>query len=238
MGLISYFMSQLKPGSGVHIKSIIQLMYWEQKILSGPVVKRTSNGLYIQVLQVLFLTEPILKVQTNHCHTLPDPLSHYTATKALAEKCVLDANSASLKTIALRPHIVLGPGDNHLVPKIIAQAKAGKLRRIGNGKNKTDISYIDNVVEAHLCAAEAIRNNPDASGKAYFISNGEPVFLWDHINILLKNAGLNPVTKSVPESAAYLFSALTGIFLQYLNDKKRTTSNPVFSTGIIKIALV
>ena len=148
------------------------------------------------------------------------PLSHYAATKALAEKCVLKANSACLKTIALRPHIVLGTGDNHLVPRIIAQAKAGKLRRIGNGKNKTDISYIKNLVAAHLCAAEAIRNNPDASGKAYFISNGEPVFLWEHINIILKDAGINPITKAVPERAAYIFSVLMEFFYNILMIKK------------------
>jgi 2-alkyl-3-oxoalkanoate reductase len=149
-----------------------------------------------------------------------NPLSHYIATKALSEKYVLNANSDSLKTIALRPHIVLGPGDKHLVPRIIALAKAGKLRRIGNGKNKTDISYIDNVVMAHLCAAEAIRNNPDAPGKAYFISDGEPVFLWDHINIILKIEGLNPVTKAIPERAAYIFSALLEFFFNILMIKK------------------
>jgi 2-alkyl-3-oxoalkanoate reductase len=148
------------------------------------------------------------------------PLSYYTATKAIAEKCVLQANSSLLKTIALRPHIVLGPGDNHLLPKIIAQAKAGKLRIIGNGKNKTDISYIDNVVTAHLFAAEAVRNNPDASGKAYFISNGEPVLLWDQINILLKDAGLDPITKAVPENTAYLFSVLMEFFYTILMIKK------------------
>jgi 2-alkyl-3-oxoalkanoate reductase len=148
------------------------------------------------------------------------PLSHYSATKALAEKYVLNADSAQLKTIALRPHIVLGEGDKHLVPRIIAQAKEGKLRRIGNGKNKIDITYIDNVVMAHLCAAEAIKSNPEASGKAYFISNGEPVYLWDHINLILKDAGIKPVTKSVPENVAYFFSALTEFFYKILIIKK------------------
>jgi nucleoside-diphosphate-sugar epimerase len=150
----------------------------------------------------------------------PRPLSHYSATKALAEKHILNADSAHLKTIALRPHIVLGQGDNHLVPRIISQAKAGKLRRIGNGKNRIDISSIENVVAAHLCAAEAIKTNPEASGKAYFISNGEPVYLWDHINLILKDAGIKPVTKSVPENVAYTFSALTELFYKIPMIKK------------------
>jgi 2-alkyl-3-oxoalkanoate reductase len=148
------------------------------------------------------------------------PLSHYAATKALAEKYVLKSDSANLKTIALRPHIVLGQGDNHLVPRIISQAKAGKLWRIGNGKNRIDISSIENVVAAHLCAAQAIKNNPDASGKAYFISNGKPVFLWDHINSVLEAAGINPVSKSVPESVAYIFSAFTELIYKILMIKK------------------
>jgi len=148
------------------------------------------------------------------------PLSHYTATKALAEKYVLKSDSANLKTVALRPHIVLGQGDKHLVPRIISQAKAGKLRRIGKGENKTDISSIENVVAAHLFAAQAIENNPDVSGKAYFISDGEPVFIWDHINSILKDAGLNPITRSVPEKAAYFFAALTELFHNMFRIKK------------------
>lgn len=140
------------------------------------------------------------------------PLSNYTATKALAEQCVMKANSNSLKTLALRPHIVLGPGDNHLIPRLIAQARAGKLRQIGSGRNLTDISYIDNVVAAHICAVKAIMKNPDVSGKAYFISNGEPVLLWDFINEVLKNAGLEPINKSVPVKAALIYSAVTEMF--------------------------
>jgi nucleoside-diphosphate-sugar epimerase len=151
----------------------------------------------------------------------PDrPLSHYTATKALAEKYVLNADSDTLKTISLRPHIVLGPGDNHLVPEIIAQASVGKLRRIGNGKNRTDISSIENVIAAHLCAAQAIIKNPEASGKAYFISDGEPVILWDQINIILKDAGLKPVTKSMPEKTAYIFAALSEFLYKIFRIKK------------------
>ncbi len=83
-----------------------------------------------------------------------------------------------------------------------------------------DISSVENVVKAHLCAAEAIKTNPDASGRAFFISNGEPVFLWDQINSILKEAGLKPVTKSIPESVAYIFSAFMEFFYKILMIKK------------------
>jgi nucleoside-diphosphate-sugar epimerase len=151
----------------------------------------------------------------------PDrPLSNYTATKALAEQYVLEADSAILKTIVLRPHIVLGPGDNHLVPRIIERSRAGKLRQIGNGKNRVDISYIDNVVTAHLCAAQAIQNNPEASGKAYFISNGAPVILWDHINMILRKEGLDPIKTLLPEKSAYIIACLLEIIYNILRIKK------------------
>jgi nucleoside-diphosphate-sugar epimerase len=148
------------------------------------------------------------------------PLSHYTATKALAEQCVLKADSTSLKTLSLRPHLVLGPGDNHLIPGILARAKAGKLRQIGDGNNKVDVAYIDNVVAAHLCAAQAIKNNPEVSGKAYFISNGKPVILWDFVNMILLKAGMDPVKRSIPERSAYIISLISEMICKIFNIQK------------------
>lgn len=150
------------------------------------------------------------------------PLSHYTATKALAERMVLKADSPSLKTVALRPHLVLGPGDHHLVPRILAQASAGKLIRIGDGTNKTDISSIGNVVSAHICAAQAIQKNPEVSGKVFFITDGEPVVLWDHMNALLKENGLEPVKKSVPAWVALIATA----FIEAVYHLFRITKEP------------
>lgn len=132
--------------------------------------------------------------------TLPYPsrsMSHYTATKALAEQYVLKTNCSELKTLSLRPHLVWGPGDSHIIPGIVARARSGKLRRIGAGKNLIDTIYIDNCVSAHLCAAEAIKQNPNAAGKAYFITNGEPLPVWDFINGILKSACLPAVENSV-----------------------------------------
>jgi nucleoside-diphosphate-sugar epimerase len=136
------------------------------------------------------------------------PLSYYTATKALAEQLILKSNNPSLKTLALRPHLVYGPGDNHLLPRIILQAKTGRLRKIGDGKNLIDVSYIDNVVAAHINAAQAIISNPEVTGKAYFITNGEPVLLWDFLNLILHISGLEPVRKRAPVWVAIMFSFL------------------------------
>lgn len=145
---------------------------------------------------------------------LPYPrhhLSYYSETKALAEQIILQSNSSMLRTLSLRPHLVYGPGDNHLLPGILIRARSGKLRMIGDGRNLIDVSYIDNVVSAHLNAAMALINNPGVAGKAYFISNGEPVRLWDFLGMMLEMTNNPPITKSVPTRVAYLFSVLTEV---------------------------
>lgn len=101
------------------------------------------------------------------------PMSNYTATKALAEHHVLSANSAELRTLSLRRHLVWGPGDRHIIPWILTRAKSVRSRRIGKENRLIDTTYIDNCVLAHICATKAIKENPKVAGKSYFISNGE-----------------------------------------------------------------
>ncbi len=123
--------------------------------------------------------------------------AHYPRTKALAERLVLAANDAHLATVALRPHLIWGPEDNHLVPRIIARAKAGKLRRIGNRPCPVDTVYVDNAAQAHLLAADRLAPGSPVAGRAYFISNGEPIPLWEMVNRILAAGGLPPVTRTV-----------------------------------------
>jgi nucleoside-diphosphate-sugar epimerase len=124
--------------------------------------------------------------------------AHYPRTKALAEQLVLRANSPTLATVALRPHLIWGPGDNHLLPRLVARAQTGQLRRIGSQRNLVDTVFIDNAAEAHLLAADALAPGSACAGKAYFISNGEPVPLWDMVDRMLAAAGQPPVTRTVP----------------------------------------
>jgi nucleoside-diphosphate-sugar epimerase len=133
--------------------------------------------------------------------------AHYPATKAMAERLVLAANSSSLATVSLRPHLIWGPGDNHLVPRIVARGKAGKLRRIGSRPCLVDTVYVDNAARAHLLAGDCLARVGTAAGKAYFISNGEPLPLWEMVNRILACAGLPPVTRSIPAKAAYAIGA-------------------------------
>jgi nucleoside-diphosphate-sugar epimerase len=126
----------------------------------------------------------------------------YPRTKAIAERMVLAANGAELATVALRPHLIWGPGDNHLVPRIITKAQTGRLRRIGHGTQRVDTTYIDTAVDAHVLAADRLEPGSKIAGKVYFISQGEPWPLWDVVNQILAAAGLLPVTRSVSPALA------------------------------------
>ncbi|MEY3775507.1 MAG: hypothetical protein RLZZ129_2287 [Verrucomicrobiota bacterium] len=143
--------------------------------------------------------------------------SPYPLTKAIAEREVLAANSPALRTVALRPHLIWGIGDPHLVPRVLARARAGRLRIVGSSRNRVDMVHVENAVDAHLLAEKAISDQPSAvvpkpppaAGRAYFITNDEPVVLWDWINGLLTALGESPVTKTISLRAA---SAVGTIF--------------------------
>jgi len=142
-----------------------------------------------------------------------NPRSNYTGTKAIAEKAVLKADSKNLRTLSLRPHLIWGPRDNHLTPGIVDAARTGRFKRIGDCKNMADTTYITNCADAHLDAAEALRSNPNSTGRAYFISNDEPIKLWDWIDGLVKAAGAPPIKGHLSEGVA--LAAATVIELPY-----------------------
>jgi nucleoside-diphosphate-sugar epimerase len=128
--------------------------------------------------------------------------SPYPLTKAIAEREVLAANSPTFRTVALRPHLIWGVGDPHLVPRVLARARAGRLRIVGDGKNRVDMVHVENAVDAHLQAEQALGAAGPAAGRAYFITNGEPVALWTWINDLLLALGESPVTRKISLRAA------------------------------------
>jgi nucleoside-diphosphate-sugar epimerase len=129
---------------------------------------------------------------------------HYSRSKAIAEAEVLAANDGCLATCALRPHLIWGPGDRHLIPRLIARAKSGRLRRVGDGTNEVDIIYVENAATAHLQAAERLTAaDSPVRGNAYFLSQGEPVNCWQWIDDVLALAGLPAVRKSIAFRAAH-----------------------------------
>ncbi len=149
--------------------------------------------------------------QENVDESAPYPehwLCHYPRSKAMAEQSVLAANGKDgLATCSLRPHLIWGPRDQNLIPRLLERARSGRLRRIGDGSNRVDMVYVENAATAHLQAADALSMNSPAAGRAYFISQGEPVNCWQWIDELLALADLPPVRKSCSFRTAWLLGA-------------------------------
>jgi nucleoside-diphosphate-sugar epimerase len=119
---------------------------------------------------------------------------------------VLANNDSTLGTVSLRPHLIWGPGDNNILPRIYALARAHRLFRIGRRNPLIDLTYIDNAAMAHVLAADRLEPGSPITGRAYFIAQGQPVPLWDMVNRFLEVAHLPPVTRSIPLPLAILIS--------------------------------
>jgi len=140
-------------------------------------------------------------------------LSAYQQTKALAEQRVLAANGAQLATVALRPHFIWGPGDPNLLPRILKQARSGRLRLIGNESKKIDTTYVDNAADAHALALGKLDIGSAIAGKVYFISQGEPVTHEWLINAWLRADGFPAEARRMPLGVAkFLGATLESIY--------------------------
>ena len=131
----------------------------------------------------------------------------YAATKQIAEKIVLAANDDTLATVALRPRLIWGPGDNQLLPRLVERARAGRLALVGDGRNLIDTTYVDNAAQAHFDAFDHLAIGSACAGRAYFISNGEPWPMERMINSLLRAAGAPEVHRRIPFKLAYAAGA-------------------------------
>ena len=173
-----------------------------------------ANG----VQRLVFTSSPSVTFDgTDHVdasNDLPYPtrwLSDYPRTKALGEAAVLAAASPDLHVVALRPHLVYGPDDPHLLPRLLARARAGRLRIVGDGTNRVSLTYVDNAAVAHLQAVDSLLRDGAASpahGRAFFVNDAEPVVLWDWLNRLFGEVGVDPVRARVPAGLAYLVGSV------------------------------
>lgn len=151
---------------------------------------------------------------------------HYPHSKALAERAVLAANGlGGLATVALRPHLIWGPRDNHLLPRLIQRAKSGRMRRVGDGRNRVSMSYVENAAQAHVMAHDRLAIGSACAGKAYFINEPEPVNLWQWVDALLGRAGLPPVRRSIPYPMAWT----AGTILEAASSLIRSAKEPMMT---------
>jgi nucleoside-diphosphate-sugar epimerase len=161
-----------------------------------------------------------------------DWLCHYAHTKALAEAALLAANSEALKVVALRPHLIFGPGDPHLLPRVLESVRNGRLKIVGDGTNQVDVSYVGNVADAHLNALDALASGA-AAGNAYFISQGEPVQLWPWLNGILVELGHAPLTQRLPLPLAYGVGAVCELCWQLI---RRRDDPPITRFVAVELA--
>ncbi len=147
-------------------------------------------------------------------------LSYYSRTKAEAERLVLGACDQRLRAVALRPHLIWGPGDPHLVPRILNRSKAGKLKLVGDGRKRVDSTYIDNATDAHLAAGQTLLKNKEFKPRSYFISNEEPLEMVQLLNKILSAGGEPPVTERVSPGMAYLAGWILESLYRIVRSKK------------------
>ena len=158
-----------------------------------------------QIKRLIYTSSPSVTFDGQHQNNIDESapyakewLCHYPHSKALAERYVLDANDdQELMTCALRPHLIWGPGDHHLIPRLIQRAKSNQLRRVGDGTNRIDTIFVENAAIAHIQAAEAMKSGSPVCGSAYFLSQDEPVNCWDWINEILALIDLPRVRRSI-----------------------------------------
>jgi nucleoside-diphosphate-sugar epimerase len=135
-------------------------------------------------------------------------LTHYAHSKSLAEKYVLSNNTDRFQTCALRPHLIWGPGDPHIIPRLVDKAKKNRLKIVGDGKNLVDVIHVKNAAHAHVLAFEKLSQNSSIAGKAFFIGQEEPVCLWDFINKILETKKIKPVRGKISFRFAYVLGAI------------------------------
>ena len=162
-------------------------------------------------------------------------LCHYSKTKAMAEKLVVESNGRNgLATVCLRPHLIWGPGDPHLLPRIVERAKNRKLIRVGEGTNLVDMIYIDNAVDAHIKVCERLDLNSPVAGKCYFVSDDKPILLWEWIELVLMQLRLPSITKAISFKSAFLIGIILETFHKIFYLKKEPLMTRFLATQLAK----
>jgi nucleoside-diphosphate-sugar epimerase len=174
-----------------------------KNVLEATKARGIQKLIYTSTPSVVFNKKDLLGVDEKYPYAT-EFLNAYSQTKTMAEKLVLEMNDGvSFLTCAIRPHLIWGPGDPHLFPRIFQGGKEGKLRIVGDGHNLVDIVYVENAAMAHVQAFIHLKSGSPVCGQSYFIGQERPVKLWDFINQVLGVANLPPVTKYIKISTAY-----------------------------------
>jgi nucleoside-diphosphate-sugar epimerase len=174
-----------------------------KNLIEAAEAQGVQRFIYTSTPSVVFGRDELLGVD-EECPYPKEFLTPYAETKSMAEKLVLQKNNGkTFLTCALRPHLIWGPGDPHLFPRVIQKGKEGKLRIVGDGENLVDIIYVENAAMAHVQAFEHLNPSSRVCGEAYFIGQERPVKLWDFINQVLGYVKIEPVMRAIDVTTAY-----------------------------------
>jgi 2-alkyl-3-oxoalkanoate reductase len=192
------------PGVWGKFEEYYEINYLGTKFLAeGAKARGIQKFVYTSTPSVVFNKDDLLGVGEEQPYAT-NFLNAYTETKTMAEKLVLGLNDGkTFLSCALRPHLIWGPGDPHLFPRVIQKGKQGKLRIVGDGENLVDIVYVENAAVAHVQAFEKLTAGSPVCGEAYFIGQERPVKLWDFINQVLAHVKVDPVVSSIDVGTAY-----------------------------------
>ena len=197
--------------------------FYQANVVGTETVLRVCRELGVRNL--IFTSSPSViydgKDSEGFNESLPYPqkyIAHYPKTKAIAEKLIMAANCASLKTVSLRPHLIWGPGDQHFLPRLFEKSKSGKLRILGKSTKLVDCIYISNAASAHLQAfAQLLSDATKVEGRTYFISQGSPIPMAQLINRLLATGGYPPVTEHLSPKIARFAGRVLEMMYSFLD---------------------
>ncbi len=206
-GMETVFHVAAKPGIWGTWESFYQTnVVGTQHVIDACRANRIPRLVFTSSPSVVFHNQP----QSGCDETLPYPEHYknvYSHTKALAEQMVIKANGDELATVALRPHLIWGPRDPHLLPRLIERARSGQLVQVGNGANTVDLTYVEDAARAHLLAADALHPASPLAGSVYFISQDAPVNLWEWIHDLLRTLHIPPIKRRISLTTARMIGA-------------------------------
>ncbi len=198
-----------------HSASIVHTKWNQLDLIRGVNIGGTENVLRAareeNVRRMVYVSSASIVYEGRDIRNGDESLPHatkfaapYAETKSVAERMVLKASDQKLASCALRPHSIFGPGDTRLVPAILEKAKKGKLRfAVGKSGKLTDFTYVGNVVDACLLAADRLGPGTKMAGQAYFITNGEPMGFWDFVKQVVGPMGYGSAKFTIPYPIAY-----------------------------------
>jgi 2-alkyl-3-oxoalkanoate reductase len=144
-----------------------------ENVITAAVLNGIDRLVYVSSPSVAHGGEPIVGGQADP-PVFGRRRAWYPESKAIAEHIALGMVSDGLGIVAVRPHLVWGPGDTQLVGRIVERAAGGRLALVEGGRALVDTTYIDNAVDALVAALDAVHPGATCSGRAYVVSNGEP----------------------------------------------------------------